>query len=747
MSRVVLIAGLLFSTWNVAEAAISHGRQVLLNRGLQLQAWVFSEDTIVPGFRNVDQFLGANFSTVNFYQSADPQFPAMFQTQADVPWQWARLSSSWAPDLLPGELPYLDKFASMQFGDELPQNQATLDAEKAAYARWNQMYPNTLAHTNFYGGQMSASALTNYMQYTRPDMLMFDNYPGFSFTTSARNTWYSNMQLYRTTALAGYDGTGSEPLPYAQYLDLYRTTGGGGVPSESFVRLQQSASWAFGYTFTSAFVYNKPNDPGVFPVMFSGTGDGSPTPVFGYVAESNRQSRNLGQALVRLVSTDIRMIPGSGRSVSGTGLSAWGSNANGGNNFIAAITPTQSQGGSNDSSYNDILVGYYKPLLANNSDFAFADGSHFMLVNGASQGTAAASAQWYHLTFDFRNSGYNALERLSRDTGLVERIDLTHMGGSIYSLDLNLPGGSGDLFRYASAIPTLPPKDSSQFTYRYEMNVSPATQDLDGNQAQDLYLDETAGTIQFSNGFATLVNTNQIHSPYEASVWQSSGISLASGYTIEVRAKILSDSGSFPIFGITANPDSTANSFLLATEDNQSWSAGANAIDLGSANNSDGFHIYRVAQEPGGAVFRVWRDGVPLNGQLNSAFLNSLFRLNIGGLSADSVGSTEIDYLRFTAGAFAPSSLVPGDFDSDGDVDGADFVAWQTHFPLASGTTLAMGDADSDGDVDGADFVLWQTHFPTSNGSGARTIPEPATWLLCCLSTAAMALVLSRRIG
>jgi hypothetical protein len=54
----------------------------------------------------------------------------------------------------------------------------------------------------------------------------------------------------------------------------------------------------------------------------------------------------------------------------------------------------------------------------------------------------------------------------------------------------------------------------------------------------------------------------------------------------------------------------------------------------------------------------------------------------------------------------------PGDFDLDGDVDGADFVAWQTNFPKASGATRSQGDADGDADVDGADFVVWQTNFP-----------------------------------
>jgi hypothetical protein len=71
-----------------------------------------------------------------------------------------------------------------------------------------------------------------------------------------------------------------------------------------------------------------------------------------------------------------------------------------------------------------------------------------------------------------------------------------------------------------------------------------------------------------------------------------------------------------------------------------------------------------------------------------------------------------------------------GDFDLDGDVDGADFVAWQSNFPKATGATWAQGDADRDGDVDGADFVIWQTNFPLSPAPSAAPVPEPdAAWL------------------
>ncbi len=69
--------------------------------------------------------------------------------------------------------------------------------------------------------------------------------------------------------------------------------------------------------------------------------------------------------------------------------------------------------------------------------------------------------------------------------------------------------------------------------------------------------------------------------------------------------------------------------------------------------------------------------------------------------------------------------LPSADFDEDGDVDGEDFLAWQTGFGTASGATKADGDADLDGDVDGEDFLVWQTQFGTSTGSGAAASESP----------------------
>lgn len=112
----------------------------------------------------------------------------------------------------------------------------------------------------------------------------------------------------------------------------------------------------------------------------------------------------------------------------------------------------------------------------------------------------------------------------------------------------------------------------------------------------------------------------------------------------------------------------------------------------------------------------------------NLQFAGILFRGDESGKGAYDeirIGETALDVL--------PVAPVAGDFDGDGDVDGADFVAWQTNFPKLSDATKAHGDDDGDGDVDGADFDAWQNSFPSA--AGLTPVPEPGALLLTLLAT------------
>jgi len=71
--------------------------------------------------------------------------------------------------------------------------------------------------------------------------------------------------------------------------------------------------------------------------------------------------------------------------------------------------------------------------------------------------------------------------------------------------------------------------------------------------------------------------------------------------------------------------------------------------------------------------------------------------------------------------------LVPGDFNGDGMVDGADLSDWQTGLGTTGSAEISDGDADEDGDVDGNDFLIWQRNLSIPALSGLESVPEPNT--------------------
>ena len=72
-----------------------------------------------------------------------------------------------------------------------------------------------------------------------------------------------------------------------------------------------------------------------------------------------------------------------------------------------------------------------------------------------------------------------------------------------------------------------------------------------------------------------------------------------------------------------------------------------------------------------------------------------------------------------------PSSA---DFDSDGRIDGIDFVTWQENFPILADATQEQGDANGDGAVGNEDLLAWQAAFGEMNGAAVATtaVPEPS---------------------
>jgi hypothetical protein len=102
----------------------------------------------------------------------------------------------------------------------------------------------------------------------------------------------------------------------------------------------------------------------------------------------------------------------------------------------------------------------------------------------------------------------------------------------------------------------------------------------------------------------------------------------------------------------------------------------------------------------------------------SGATLNGVFDFNISNL--DYTGGTE----------YVPPS-VPGDYNNNGVVDGADYVLWRDGGPLAN-------EVDNPGTVNAADYTEWRARFGNTSGAGsglgAGAVPEPTAALLALLA-------------
>ncbi len=84
---------------------------------------------------------------------------------------------------------------------------------------------------------------------------------------------------------------------------------------------------------------------------------------------------------------------------------------------------------------------------------------------------------------------------------------------------------------------------------------------------------------------------------------------------------------------------------------------------------------------------------------------------------------TQFYQLDLNAGTLLPE--LPGDFNTDGTVDAADYTLWRD----AIGQTVEVysgADHSGDGLVDAADLTLWRDNFGASLPSSALAVPEPS---------------------
>lgn len=197
-------------------------------------------------------------------------------------------------------------------------------------------------------------------------------------------------------------------------------------------------------------------------------------------------------------------------------------------------------------------------------------------------------------------------------------------------------------------------KKSDDFDWRYEMDVSPSTQDLDGAGGADFSVGG-GGSWGVSGGkfsYSTQPGQALYLDGGGSGIWPGK-FSFADGYTIETRVKIAGGTSGTPSFAVFATPgDTSATTYFLVDVGHQGW--GSSATSLGANDNSDGFHTFRIAQEAGAEKFNVWRDGFLLHDSLPSGYSYPPDSMWFADGSGSYHGDVDVDYFRMTSGAHAP---------------------------------------------------------------------------------------------
>jgi hypothetical protein len=454
-----------------ARAELTRGNRLLLQQGLNVSAYTFAETN---GFLP-ELWAQTNFTGPMVLNSTGGR-PSLYGAPGTFSWHMVYDPMfNFEPMVSGAQLPYLPHLKTWAYSDEQDITNPAMIKETGDFfdrMRADPRFDHVLFYANQWGQQFTEQQLKSYMAAAEPDMLYFDyyvwgtKYP-FLYSNGSPTGIYRSMAKYRRLALAGNDGTGNNPIPWGHWLQNFimkRDNGPGSQAlgyrmSESELRLDQYSGWVFGAKAATSFFYDDAQDYFGLPLLLEGKGaQTTPTKEFYEMAKVTRESLNLGKTLVALHSTDVRMVKGPNTWVDND-VADFDATSD---PFIKKMTPTN-LGTTNEGKPGDVVAGWFRPLLSDLHKPVTPDETYFMIVNGLTwtNASAADTAQLIRLDFDFGDSGITSLQRLNRETGLVELVPLISDGGSRYHLDLTLPGGTGDLFKYNTGALFLVPEPGS----------------------------------------------------------------------------------------------------------------------------------------------------------------------------------------------------------------------------------------------------------------------------------------------
>ena len=260
---------------------------------------------------------------------------------------------------------------------------------------------------------------------------------------------YTVLQTFRRAGLA-------KGVPYWQYLNAYIGPETACQPTHtpSDLLWQAMAGLAFGYSGHHWFLYQAaavghPSATqwgGSILNQPTGSWNSSPTSRHQVVSDVNRRLANLGKAITRLTSTDVRFIKG-GHPLQPIGVQTYTAGA-GGFPYLFSVGPAPNQ------QPLEILLGF----------FVDERGERYVLVQNARHTHShrlgdpaipgSSSVGTIHLNFDF-SAAPSGLPRehiriLRSEDGVRGDLPLQNIGGNLRRANIVLPAGDAVLLKFAT---------------------------------------------------------------------------------------------------------------------------------------------------------------------------------------------------------------------------------------------------------------------------------------------------------
>lgn len=276
-------------------------------------------------------------------------------------------------------------------------------------------YPDKLCYINvgFSTGDPE-SVYNDFVEYVdnvgdmmQPDVLSIDSYIFIDGDLTREKTYWIALSTVREKAI-------EMGVPYWCWFKAQSITyNGWRAISESDLRYSIFKPLAFGYKGLQYHTYDK---VGTVLDGLIDTSTGQPNYLYWYAQKVNQEVTNIGQALTHLKSTSVY-------------------HAGPDNPWPAYAPDFMSDGNINsfDAQGSNWTIGFFKDSR-NEEYFMIVNNEHHQDVNAADCNKTCKV---------YFNNSVNSLKRINRQTGIVETLNL-----SDNSLDLTLPGGTGDLFKY-----------------------------------------------------------------------------------------------------------------------------------------------------------------------------------------------------------------------------------------------------------------------------------------------------------